>query len=143
MSNEPKFNFDKPAYEWRVFGNNDFSVLVRAWGRTDGTWTWNIYANLFDSHPLHGEPARAKELPFHWGCTYDSYITTEPSEGIKYDFQKVGKVLKVGNDYAHYQDDWAMCSDPQDGIPYRIQSDVRILIAELLEVTTCTVSDQS
>jgi hypothetical protein len=126
-----ELKIDQPSYEWTVFMSKHFSVTVRAWQRED-KFGWNVYANIFDCHPLHNDPEAAMRLDFHGGATYDKYITYEPSQGIKYDFQKAQRVLKVGSDYMHLYDDWAEQCDPKDGIPMRIQNDARSLVDQLL-----------
>jgi hypothetical protein len=55
---------------------------------------------------------------------------------MRYDFDRIHDVLKIGSDYAHAWDEWAMESDPRFGIPSRIQMDVRELVSELSEMVT-------
>ena len=128
---EIQLTINEPAREWTVFTDRkNFSVQLRAWYNHDH-WGWNLYALIFDTHPLHQNVEAALDLPFHYGATYNKRIVTSPAQGIRYNFDRVSDVLKVGNDYAHYQDDWAMTSDPKDGIPGRIQEDA-IMLAETL-----------
>lgn len=131
MAEDIKLVFDKPAHEWSVYQCKDFGVTVRAWPRSNNSWTWNVYAMIYDTHPLHQNVGGALALPFHGGPTLDNRIVTSPAQGIRYDWQRVHDVLKVGSDYAHAYDEWAEESNPADGIPFRIQCDVRELIAEL------------
>lgn len=128
-----KLNFETPAYEWMPFQNQQFCVSVRCWKRDD-KFCWNVYACIYEGHPLHGDPEAAMGLHLHGGATYDKYITTEPSQGIKYDWQKAYRTLKVGSDYQHLYDDWAAICDPSQGIPHQIQSDVRELVEQLLSL---------
>ena len=125
----------KPSYEWTIAQNKTFSVTVYAWHRGDD-FGWNVYAHIFESHPLFNDVEAAKALPFHGGCTYDHLLTDEPAGGIQYDWQKVDKTLKVGSDYQHYTDDCFMTCDPADGIPHSIEVDAVKLVITLNQYIT-------
>jgi hypothetical protein len=132
MNSPATLNFDKPSYDWTVFKNQQFSVSIHAWHSFEG-FGWNVYANIFDTHPLHLDPQNAMDsLHLHGGATYDKYVTYEPSLGVKHDWQTVSKTLKIGSDYLHLYDDWAPACDPADGVPMQIQSDARELVEQLL-----------
>lgn len=126
------FNFNKPAYEWNVISENNFLIQLRAW-RSSDEWIWNVYAYIYEGHPLFAEEHREfvkYGLPFHGGCTFDLIGTTQPLMGIKYTWQRESKYIKVGCDYNHYEDERFNSSDPREGVPWRIQEDVK----ELYEV---------
>ena len=129
-----KLNFDTPSYEWNVYLGKTFSVQVRGWKHPSGTdWSWNVYAFIYDTHPLFNDVKHAKDvLPFHWGTSLANIVTTAPAEGIQYEWQRESRVLKLGSDYQHYQDDYTEC-DPKDGIPWAIRNDSEALIHALLE----------
>jgi hypothetical protein len=124
-------NFDQPAREWSVCQTKSFGVSVRAWSRGRDQWTWNVYALIYDNHPLHKNVQGALALPFHGGPTLDVRVVTSPAQGLRYEWQRVSDVLKVGSDYAHAYDEWAMESDPTNGVPYEIRRDAEELIAAL------------
>ena len=121
--------------------NKDFSVTVEGWNDVGfrncdfetplEKWNWNVYAHIYESHPLFNKVYLALELPFHCGATYDQIITHEPAQGIKYDHQKVTKYLKIGSDYAHCDDDYENHPSAFDGIPYFIESDANNLVKSL------------
>jgi hypothetical protein len=119
----------KPSYEWTIEKTRLFSVTVRSWHTGDG-FGWNVYAYIFEEHPLFNNLEAAYNLPFHGGCTYQQIITTTPPE-MTYDWQKEYKSLKVGSDYQHYMDDHFMLCDPANGIPYEIMRDAETLVQSL------------
>lgn len=123
---------DSPSYEWMVYKCKHFGVQVRAWPKSDG-FGWNVYALIYDSHPLFNDVERAMNLPFHNGATLDDRITQSPARGIRYDWQKTYQWLKVGSDYQHYQDEHFCEYDPAKGIPWEIKCDVMSLVGALLE----------
>lgn len=120
----------KPSYEWTIEKTRLFCVTVRAWSRED-KFGWNVYANIFEEHPLFNNVEAAKCLHFHGGCTYDQIITHAPAEGIKYDWQKEYKTLKVGSDYQHYMDEYFETCDPAYGIPSSVLYDAMQLVEQL------------
>lgn len=124
---------DAPSYEWMVYRCHDFAVQVRAWKKSDG-FGWNVYALIYDSHPLFNDVERAMNLPFHKGATLDERIRQVPARGIRYDWQKAYEWLKVGSDYQHYQDEHFCEYDPAQGMPWEIKSDAECLVRELLKV---------
>lgn len=128
-------NFDNSAYEWIVYRDANFSVEVRSWGDL-GKHHWNVYANIFDTHPFFNDIEKALDLHFHGGVTYDQRISQSPAQGIRYDWQKEHIYLKVGSDYSHLYDDWFADQDPACGIPIEIQRDATTLVDQLLNLTT-------
>jgi hypothetical protein len=118
-----------PATEWTVFQGKTCSVQIKAW-RSGMGWGWNVYALIFDGHPLHQNVDAALNLPFHWGATFDKRIVTSPAQGIQYDWEKVSDCLKIGSDYMHC-DDHHENDDPKDGIPSNILRDAKKLAQEL------------
>lgn len=137
MTIELKIN--KPSNEWVVFKNNYFSVVVKAWYQSKigeeafevDPWCWNVYVNIFDTHPLFDNPKQALLLPLHGGVNFYEYITAEPAIQ-KWDWQKPYKYLKIGCDYAHLHDNYFMYYDPKDGIPGQIQQDCLDLVEILM-----------
>ena len=127
--------FDTPSHEWMVYRNEKFGVKVRSFPQGNG-FGWNVYALIYDSHPLFADVQRALNLPFHWGPTLDKFISEEPAQGIRYDWQKVGKYLKVGSDYQHLHDDEFQQCDPVNGIPHQIRRDAEELVNALLSTTS-------
>ncbi len=124
-------NFGTPAYEWIIRGK-DFAVQIRAWNKNSEEWAWNIYALIFEAHPLFQKPEQTKQLHFHGGCTYDALFSSKPLEGIQYDWQREIQYIKVGSDYQHYMDHYEN-EDPKQGIPFSLQRDAEILFKELEE----------
>lgn len=137
---ELQLTIGEPSHEWNVYADREtFCVSIKAWhrkgviGLSDDEWTWNIYAHIYESHPLFSDPEKAlNTLQFHWGATYEKFITVQEARGNKYDWQKDGKTLKIGNDYAHYEDDYFMACHPKDGIPLTIQQDALCLVGQLI-----------
>jgi len=126
-----------PSIEFKIKIAKTFSVTVKGWCSTnsiDGLkWHWNVYANIFESHPLFNDIDKAMNLPLHGGCTYDQLTTSVPATGIIYDWQKETKTLKLGSDYAHLHDDYDNHPSAFDFIPYNVLNDAKEL-AEALEV---------
>lgn len=117
---------------WRVATSRTFHVEVVGWPRGDGCWTWNVYANVYESHPMFATPlAVIESAPWHCGCTYDEIITATPAQGIRYDWQKEAKVLKCGSDYSHAYDEGYMNWPAREGIPPRVIRDAEELVAWL------------
>lgn len=132
----PAPKYDNPTYSWTPISTKTFSVEVKCWKfEADADeWRWNVYANIFNNHPLFSNPTAAIDsLAFHGGCTYDKIKTIEPAQGIRYDFERVYKTLVVGCDYSHYRDSYYELCDPKDGVPGSIMSDVAELIQQLSE----------
>ncbi len=140
MSN--KTEIQKVVIEYKIKQEKDFSVIVVGWndlglgddfsihGSFVEKWHWNVYANIFQSHPLFDNRDKAMDLPLHWGCTYDKIITTEPSKGVQNEYERVSKILKVGSDYAHCDDDRNLPSAFL-GIPDYIKNDADRLVQAL------------
>lgn len=134
MTTIAELTINTPAVEWTVYQGKKFTVQVRAW-KSSSDWHWNVYALIFDGHPLHRNVDAAMGLHFHWGATYDKRIVTSPAQGIQYEWQKISDCLKVGSDYSHCDDHYED-ADPKDGIPTMIQWDAAVLAQELLERET-------
>ena len=120
--------------EFKIASEDSYSVTIIAWNRKEALdqWHWNVYAHIYDKHPLFDNPENAVEtLPFHCGATYDKIITTEPAQGIKYDWQRINKTLKIGSDYAHIYDNYDNHPSPFEGIPSGIEADALELIGAL------------
>jgi hypothetical protein len=121
--------------EWSIYQGKNFSVSIKNW-TSQGLYgiknRWNVYAHVYDTHPLFGNVDALLCLPFHRGATYDKLIITEPAQGLKYDFDKVCKVYKIGSDYAHCDDHYEDCGEA-DGIPPMIRHDAETLAGELFE----------
>lgn len=136
-----ELNFDRFAYEWIPCQEKTFSITVRCWftaevpGIVERKSMWNVYAHIFDKHPMFGNVGWATSLPFHGGCTYDKIITTEfaTPEADRAAWMRTSRCLKVGSDYAHYMDDEFEACDPKDGVPFSIQRDILELAAALSE----------
>lgn len=126
-----ELNFEKKAIEWTVYSGKTFGVQVRGWNN-HGRFAWNVYALIFEGHPLHQNPAGALDLPLHCGATYNKRIVTSPANGEPTKWDKVSDVLKVGSDYAHLYDDHYEACAPSEGIPLQIQSDA-LQLAKCLE----------
>ena len=116
--------------EWWIKREKAFSVSAKAW-LDEGRWNWNVYAYIFDSHPLFSKPGLAKELPLHCGCTYDAMKSETPAEGIEYDWQKTKQTLVVGSDYNHIYDDYDHHPSGFDGVPSYVLSDANALVEAL------------
>ena len=128
---KPSLYFEKPSYEWMVIKGKSFGVLIRAWHKYDGLFGWNLYACIYENHPYFDNVEKAINLPFHGGATYDEFLSCEPAQGLRYDWEKVRKCLKVGCDYSHLYDDFFERSNPFDGVPSQIQSDALELVEHL------------
>ena len=127
-----KVNEEIPfTVEYWVKRDKTFTVSAKCW-RNGDKWMWNVYAYIFDNHPLFSKPGLAKVLPFNCGCTFDEIVTSEPSEGIKYDWQKTKRKLVVGSDYAHIHDDYENHPSPIHGVPGNILFDAKELVDALL-----------
>lgn len=119
-----------PKVSWKLHKDRNFSVEVVCW-HNGSAYCWNVYANIFDSHPLFKSTEGVESLPMHYGVTHDQLMTVGFVEK-KYDWQKDASYRVVGSDYAHLYDNYEDCS-PDDGIPGRILGDARELMAALLE----------
>jgi len=126
-----QFNDPQKAIEWGIYKDRNFSVIVRGWKSGD-EFKWNVYANIFDTHPLFGNVEAMMSMPLHGGPTYDRVITQEPAGGIKYTWQKVEKMYKIGSDYQHYQDHYDDYNY-EDGIPPLIRNDAEELARFLFD----------
>jgi hypothetical protein len=126
-----------PSSQWTVYQGKTFTVQIYAWH--NGTeWKWNVYALIFDGHPLHQSVDAALGLPFHGGANLEKRIVTSPARGIRYDWEKISDCLKLGSDYAHDGDYYEDC-DPKNGIPPLIQWDAGELAQALLD--RCAVEE--
>jgi hypothetical protein len=137
-----KLAMDKVSVEWTVYQCDTFSVTVKSWKTKNYEFIekgygsefrhhWNVYANIFHTHPIYETPELAKDLPLHGGCTFDKQTISQPIGGIRYDWQKVSNTLKVGSDYSHYMDHFED-EDPARGIPHEVFNDAEALVDALL-----------
>lgn len=126
-----EFKEPQKAVEWVIYRDRNFSVLVRGWKSGD-EFKWNVYANIFDTHPMFGNVDAMKCLPLHGGPTYDRVITMEPAGGIMYEWQKQEKSYKIGSDYSHAWDNYENDSY-EDGIPPMIRHDAEELAQHLFD----------
>jgi hypothetical protein len=109
-----------------------FSVEVYSWKDGD-EFRWNVYAYLFDTHPMFNNVKWAKMLPFQRGCNYSKYITYEPATKREEQWEQTAKLQKLGCDYNHYGD-YFECDDPKDGISSTVLRDANLLVKELQEI---------
>ena len=135
-----KFELKEPkkSVEWMIFQCKHFSVQVRGWtsqGLNGVENRWNVYANVFDTHPWFGSMDALLNLHFHSGPTYERLITYEPAQGIRYDFERCDKVYKIGSYYSHAWDNYEHYSI-DEGIPPIIRSDAEILAQQLFEASS-------
>lgn len=130
---ELKLNFDTPSYEWNVYRGKTFTVQVRCWRfPSEDKFTWNVYAYIYEKHPLFSQVEYAMDnLYFHAGATLEEMHTIAPALGIRYDWQRENRTLKLGSDYQHLHDNYFRECDPQYGIPYDIQRDAELLTEQL------------
>ena len=120
----------KATVEFWIAREQTHSVSAKAWH--DGNkWNWNVYAYVFDNHPLYENNEALLNLPLHCGCTFDQIWTRQPFE-IKYDFQRVTNTKVVGSDYNHIYDNYDNHPSPFDsGVPYYVERDALELAAAL------------
>lgn len=117
---------------FNIHKTDSFMVTVCGWDSLDGKYHWNVYARIFDTHPLFDDPEKAMEvLPFAGGCTYDEMEIRIPARGIEYDWQKEIKILVLGSDYAHIWDDYDNHPSPKYGIPGQMRHDAEELVKAL------------
>lgn len=128
--------------EFYIERGKDFCVIIKGWNRigfNDGDlenpvekFNWNVYACIFESHPLFSDVERAMDvLPFSGGVTYDKLISTSPTGGNKYDKKEASSILKLGSDYGHSWDDYDSHQSPKDGVPSHIMNDANNLVEKL------------
>ena len=119
-------------HEW-IQKTETFGVIVSCFEPVEGSWTWTMYALIYDNHPLFTDVSAAVEnLPWHCGCTYDKKFTIEPARGIRYDWQRKSEYYKIGCDYAHLYDDLIQSMSPEFGIPRQVMDDAKNLFDALL-----------
>jgi hypothetical protein len=120
----------KATVEFWIAKEQTHSVSAKSW--YDGAkWHWNVYAYIFDNHPLHGDNEALLNLPLHCGCTFDQIWTRQPFD-IRYDFQKVTITKVVGSDYDHIYDNYDRHPSPfDDGVPPYVERDALELAAHL------------
>ncbi len=104
------------------------SIEIICWLINDTDFVWNVYANIFESHKLFNNIEKALEAPFHGGYSYDHILTYIPAQGIKYDWQKEKKTLRIRCDYNHLGDNYFNSCGPDNGIPQEILNDCDELI---------------
>lgn len=118
-------------HEWMWRGKT-FGVVASCHQKSDESWTWCLYALVYDNHELFADPTPLIEsYDWHGGCTYDEKITNAPARGMRYEWQKERSYFKIGCDYAHYGDDYYECHSPDDGLPIFIQNDAQRLFSYL------------
>ena len=93
--------------------NKDFSVEVKAWWSGD-KWNWNIYAYFFPSFESYENNDYLKSIEMAGGVTFDEIKTTQPLNGIEYDWQTVKETKTIGCDFAHSWDDYENHPSPFD-----------------------------
>ena len=128
----------KPTCEFYIAREGSFTVSAKAWwqkptrGEEHKTgWNWNVYAYVFDKHPMFKDDEKLKDLPLHGGCTFDELVIQQPLE-IKYDFQSIKTKKVVGSDYSHLYDDHNNHESPFDGIPCYVLRDAEELVKALM-----------
>jgi hypothetical protein len=132
----------RKSIEWTIHQGKDFSVTVRGWttqGLNGVENRWNVYANVFDNHPFFGKIDALLSLHFHGGPTFEKLITTEPAQGVRFDFERINKTYKIGSDYSHAWDNYEHCAI-DDGIPPMILQDAEELAMELLAASSAEVA---
>lgn len=106
----------------------DYSVEVKAWVFAENEWAWNVYAHVFEGHPVYGDKdALMNQAPLHGGCTFDQEKVVQPIGGPTYDFQSIDKSMTVGSDYKHLGSPDLSQDDPKDGIPWIVENDAKEL----------------
>ena len=119
------------AVEWYVKRHKDFAVTAKAF-TVGGKWYWNVYAYIYNTHPLFDKPSEAvEELPFHCGCTFDKIRTTVP--GVS--GSPKTETLVLGSDYAHMDDSYDSRPSGFGGVPGHILHDANRLVTALLKHT--------
>jgi hypothetical protein len=81
-----------------------YDVEVKAWF-SEGMklWHWNIYARIYENHPLFNKPEILKEeWPINCDISYSYLITTTPAFGIIYNRERIHNIYKLGCDYDSY-----------------------------------------
>lgn len=137
-----KMNFDDiPKTTWHVYKGENFGIEVVAWHREtpsyeymefdESGWRWNVYAYIYNKHPIYSDIDSILDLPFHGGVSYKERFQQEPMNGIQYDWQYAFDFIKVGSDYAHDGDTMFRFFAPTDGIPESIKFDVKCLVSAL------------
>lgn len=119
----------RATVEFWVAREKTHTVSAKAW-HCGARWNWNVYAYIFDNHPIYENNEAILNLPLHCGCTYDRIRTEQPFE-IKYDFQLVTNTKIVGSDYNHIYDNYDNHPSPFDELPYYVESDAKELAAAL------------
>lgn len=108
------------------------SVEVKAWTYSDTEWAWNVYAHVFEDHPLYGDKDALMDAPLHGGCTFDREKVEQPIGGPKYDFERITKSMVIGSDYRHLGSPDYSSHAPELGIPWMVEKDA-IELAEWLK----------
>lgn len=92
-------------------------------------WNWNVYVNIFENNHLFKDYQKVlDEAPFSGGVTFEGKETREPLGGIKYEWQRVTKTIKIGSDYSHIWDRCTKDMSPDKGIPAHIEKDALELV---------------
>ena len=116
----------KEVKQWIAQGNG-FSVEVKVWEMSGGIFIWNVYAYIFQKHPIFDDNQAINNLPFHGGATYDNESVNQPLGSHSEHRQAVTKVKKVGCDYNHLGDNYFNSLDGSKGIPSDIERDAKEL----------------
>ena len=114
------FNVWITAY--RMKGNKDPEL-----NEYTSKWRWNVYALIFETHPLFKEKkSLIHDLHFSGGITLEH-------ERIIYHKgrDKPFRALKLGSDYQHLWDIETDYGSPLEGVDCRILSDAQLLIDDL------------
>lgn len=119
-----------------------FSVEMICWSWPDGEWAWNVYAHVFEGHPLFSETDRLMtNAPLHGGCTFDQRVVRAPINGIKYEWQRETTTLTIGSDYKHCGSPDLSNYGPFDEIPWIVKRDAQELCEYLSEVVAAEDSE--
>jgi hypothetical protein len=111
---------------WATRGDN-FCIEVKHWKSGDSN-RWNVYAHIFEEHPIFKDIEKQKNLTLHWGPTYHKLKTVDDIE--KHKWSKLSKTITIGSDYAHlYDERFEMFSTKEDA--WEVFEDAEILFNEL------------
>lgn len=113
-------------HAWFIKGKTH-TVEIKCWQWSETEWAWNVYAHIFETHPLFGNPKRIYEnAPLSGGCTYDKAEISSPYQGVVYDHQRINRKYVFGCDYKHIWDD-DYSNNTHENMPWKVKSDAEIL----------------